>query len=232
VKKVFRKILLVFPLLLVIVGIYIIPRLIIVRKIICNSQYSACDQVIMNEINKSLDKKLPLTKKELKIYLENNFFIRDFSIQYKIPNSLKVNLVIEKAKFCLKSEIYDVYSYVDNKGRVLELRDKCDLPVIYLQGKNFNVGEKISDEYLSALNLLNQIFISYSIKDGSIVNNYLEVQFSQGYKVIFPLNEDNQVLLGSLRLIINRLNSEDSESRIIEDRINVIDLRYENPVLR
>jgi len=90
VKKYLRKILLVFPLLFIFSAIYIIPRLIIVRKIICNSQYSTCDQLIMNEINKSLDKKLPLAKKELKVYLENNFLIRDFSIQYKIPDSLKV----------------------------------------------------------------------------------------------------------------------------------------------
>ena len=231
-KKVFKKILFALPLLFVFFLIYIIPRLIIVGKIICNSQYDVCDGMIIDELNKSLNKKLPLVKGEVRTYLENNFFVKDFSIQYKIPDTLNVNIVIEKAKYCLKSEIHDVYSYINENGTVLELRNSCNLPIVFIDQKNFNVGEIVSSEYLSALNLVNQIFISYNIKEGSIVDNYLEVQFNQGYKVIFPLNKDNQVLLGSLRLIINRLNTEGSESRIIEDRINVIDLRYENPVLR
>lgn len=230
--KVFRKILLFFLLVSGFYLIYIIPRLIIIRKIICNNQYDICDQTTLSEVNKSLNKKLPEAKKEVTIYLENNFFVRDFAIQYKIPNILKLDLVIEKADFCLKSENHNVYSYIDKNGTVLELRPNCSLPIANINDKTFNVGENIGNDYLSALNLLNQIFISYNIKEGNIIDDYLEVNFNQGYKVIFPLDKDIQVLLGSLRLIINRLNSNESESRIIENRINVIDLRYENPVLR
>ena len=230
--KLFRKILLVLIVALGFYLIYIIPRLIIISKIICNNQFDICDQATLNEVNKSLGKKLPEAKKEIAIYLINNFFVKDYSIQYKIPNVLKISLVIEKADFCLKSEKHDVYSYIDSSGTVLELRSSCNLPIAYTNEKTFNVGENIGNDYLTALNLLNQIFISYNIREGSIINNYMEVNFNQGYKVIFPFNKDEQVLMGSLRLIINRLNSEDSESRIIEGRINVIDLRYENPVLR
>lgn len=231
-KKVFKKILLVLPLLLIIFAIFVIPKLIVVKNIVCDSQYDTCDQGITSEINKSINKKLSLAKKEIKFYLENNYLIRDFSVQYKIPSSLKINIVVEKAKYCLKSQLNDVYSYINKDGMVLELRENCNLPIIYIKGKNFNVGEKVNSEYLTALNLIDQIFISYNIKEGNIVDNYMEVLFNQGYKVLFPLDKDNQILLGSLRLIINRLNTEESESRIIEDRINVIDLRYENPVLR
>lgn len=230
--KVIRKILFVILLVSGFYLIYLVPRLIIVRKIICNNQYDICDQTTLSEVNKSLNKKLPEAKKEVSNYLENNFFVREFAIQYKIPDTLKINLVIEKAEFCLKSENHDIYSYIDKKGTVLELRPNCNLPIAYINDKTFNVGENIDNDYLSALNLLNQIFISYNVKEGNIINNYLEVNFDQGYKVIFPLDKDVQVLMGSLRLIINRLNSEASESKIIEGRINVIDLRYENPVLR
>ena len=231
-KKVLKKILYILPLLFLFSLFFVIPRVIVVKKIICSTQYDSCDQAIISEIEKSINKKLPQAKKEISIYLENNYFIRDFAIQYQIPDVLKINVVIEKAKFCLKSELNDVFSYIDKEGKVLELRGTCNLPIVYINSQNFNVGEKVNSELLSALNLLNQIFISYNIKEGKIVDNYLEVQFNQGYKVLFPLNKDNQVLLGSLRLIINRLNTEGSESRIIEGGVNVIDLRYENPVLR
>ena len=230
--KLFKKFLLLLLLALGFYSFYSIPRLIIIRKIICNTQYGVCDETSINEVNKSLNKKIPDIKKELSIYLKNNFLVRDFDIQYRIPDVLEINLIIEKADYCLKSSNHDIYSYISKNGRVIELRSTCNLPTAYINNKTFNVGEIIENEYLSALNLLNQIFISYNIKEGNIVENYLEVNFNQGYKVIFPLDKDVQVLLGSLRLIVNRLNSNESESKIIEGRINVIDLRYKNPVLR
>lgn len=230
--KIFKKIVLALLFLTLVTFLFFIPRLITVKKIECKNQFDVCDEEIQNEINKSANKNLPTAKKEIGNFLSNNYLVRDFTTQYKIPNILQVDLIIEKAKFCLKSSNYDVYSYIDKYGKVLELRESCNLPVGYIDDRAFNVGEEIDKEYLSALDLLNNIFISYNVKEGSIKDNFLEINLPQGYMVIFPLNEDNQILLGSLRLIINRLNTSDSESRIIEDRINVIDLRYENPVLR
>ena len=53
------------------------------------------------------------------------------------------------------------------------------------------------------------------------------VKIAGGVKVIFPLEGDIDVLLGSLRLILSQLNNDEREIRI-----GSIDLRFENPVLR
>ena len=99
--------------------------------------------------------------------------VRDFSIQYKILDNLNIYLLIEKAKFCLKSDNYDVYSLIDRDGETLELKKDCNLPVVNISDKIPNVGEKVSDSILSSLNLINQIFISYNIKEGKIIEGNL-----------------------------------------------------------
>jgi hypothetical protein len=228
----YKKILFIVIFFLVIAFIFYIPRLITIKRIVCKTQFGECDQLIIDETNKLINNKMYFAKKNIHLYLKNNYLVKDFSIQYKIPDTLEIDLIIAKSKYCIKSENYDVFSYVSKEGRVLELRKTCNLPVVYIKDTAYNVGDVIKNEYLSALDLLNNIFISYNVKEGYIVENNLEITLLQGYKVILPLNKDNQVLLGALRLIINRLNTDDSESRIIEGRINVIDLRYENPVLR
>ncbi|MFC1624985.1 hypothetical protein ACFL15_01265 [Patescibacteria group bacterium] len=211
---------------------FYIPRLIRIKNISCESQFGKCDQKLSEELDEFSGQNLSIVKKRMKEYLENNFQVRDFSLQYKAFETLKVNILIKKSNYCLKSNDYEVFAYIDEFGNVLELREICNLPLINIFGKIPNVGESVGNELLNGLNLINQIFASYNIKEGHIVSDSLQVSFPKGYKVIFPLDQDIKILMGSLRLIINRLNSSESESRIIEDRINVIDLRYENPVLR
>jgi len=230
--KLFRKILTIIFILLVISIPFIIPRIVKINKVTCESQFGVCDQEIENKLNSLSNSSLFLVKRNINDYLTNNYLVRDFSMQYKALSSLKVNLVVEKAKFCLKSEDYEVFAFIDGNGEVLELKEICNLPFVNIDTKIPNVGEKIGSDLLSGLNLINQLFISYNIREGNIVSNSLEVYFPDGYKVILPLDKDIQVLLGALRLIISRLNSSQSESRIIEGRIDVIDLRYQNPVLR
>lgn len=211
---------------------FLIPRFIKIEKISCESQFGECSEKIADDLNQFSDNTFHESKKQTETYLKNNFLVSDYSVQYKAFNLMKVNIVLKKARFCLKNKDYDVYAFIDKNGNVLELKNICNLPTIYAQGKIPNVGENVGKDLLSALNLINQIFISYNIKEGNVLSDYLEISFPYGYKVIFPLDKDMEVLLGSLKLIINRLNTTESESRIIEDRINVIDLRYDNPVLR
>jgi hypothetical protein len=66
-----------------------------------------------------------------------------------------------------------------------------------------------------------------------IVNESLQTFLPDGKKVIFPLNRDASVLFGSLKLVIDVLNSDTKEPKIENDLlVKEIDLRFKNPVLR
>ena len=198
----------------------------------CKTQYGQCDESMQQELTKYLNKSYSEVKKNTNLYLKNNFLINDYFVQYKFPNKLQVDVIIKKAIFCLKSKEYNTFAFVDKNGTVLKLRSSCGLPLVNIKGKAPNVGELVDEKTLVSLRVINETYTSYNIKEGKLINDSLEVRFPRGYKVIFPLDRDVQVLFGSLKLIINRLNSEDSASNIKEGRVRVIDLRFSNPVLR
>lgn len=93
------------------------------------------------------------------------------------------------------------------------------------------MGEKVSQENLFVLNLIYSLYSSYQVGGGKIENQGLVIQLPQGITVIFPLEGDEAVLLGSLRVILDRLNEDIKDSRI-EKEVKVIDLRFQNPVLK
>ena len=77
------------------------------------------------------------------------------------------------------------------------------------------------------------MFSTYQVQDGEIIDSNLVVEVTGGRSVIFPLQGDKEVLMGSLNLILSRLNSEDEKSRIEgAENVEIIDLRFKNPVLK
>ena len=66
-----------------------------------------------------------------------------------------------------------------------------------------------------------------------VKNNQLIFIFADGKKVIFPLKGDREVLMGTLLVILNQLNSEGRGTKIEDiNNFKVIDLRYNNPVIK
>ncbi len=94
-----------------------------------------------------------------------------------------------------------------------------------ITSENFpNVGEKVTEETLFALELLYDMFSFYQVQTGKIDKSSLVIELSRGPKVIFPLEGSHQVLLGSLRLVLSKLNSD--------SQVSTIDLRFKNPVIK
>ena len=65
----------------------------------------------------------------------------------------------------------------------------------------------------------------YQVGCGVISNDTLVVDMKDGFKVIFPLEGDEQVLLGSLRLIYSKIQTSNLNN------YKQVDLRFANPVL-
>ena len=81
------------------------------------------------------------------------------------------------------------------------------LPTVIVSGDLKKVGEKINDNQLFALKIIEGVNQMYQVSTGKIIDNSLHVELASGIEVIFPVDGDIQVLLGSLRLVYAKVES-------------------------
>ncbi len=224
----------IFPIIILILlvgSIVLVPRLILIKHISCQSQYGNCFNSLEEKLKGAEGKSLREAKKEIEDILKNDLSLSDYSTQFKIPDTLKISLLEDKPKFTLKSLSKNVYGLVNKSGVVLKIEDNSTLPCVEVEGSIPNVGEKVSEKDFFALKIVSGLYSLYQIDKGKIQNESLLVELKNGIKVIFPLEGDKDVLLGALRVILNRLNEDEKESKI-NKVVYEIDLRFKNPVLR
>jgi len=209
--------------------IFFLPRLIRINKISCKSQYGECSLDLTERFAKLQGKSLFDARGAIGEELSGERTISDFMIQFKLPSNLVVNVLEKKPKYALKAG--DTYALVDKEGLVIKIEKETPLPYIELTGVLPNVGEKVSQENNFALELMYNVYASYQVRGGRLENQSLVVELPQGLKVIFPLEGEKEVLLGALRVILDRLNESDKDSRIGKE-ITEVDLRFQNPVLK
>jgi hypothetical protein len=214
-------------LLMVVLSIFLVPRLFKV-KTQCASQSGACPNDIALEIREYDNRSLQSAKKGVRDLLKYKFAVSDFSLQYKLPNILKVNLIIKQPAFSLKDTVENKQYLVDEEGVVLAVSSAELLPEVQVGlERSFDVGDVVPDEYLFALNIQRGLDKMFGSKSGRIEDNSLVVELRDQIKVTFPLQGEVDVVLGSLRLIISKIE-DGSQTR----RFSEIDLRFRDPVLR
>ncbi|MEK7550925.1 MAG: hypothetical protein AAB535_04055 [Patescibacteria group bacterium] len=222
-----KKILFVISIIFIILIPISIPRLIKIEKIECATQYGTCSEDMQFTITNLPARpaggqftNLQKAKKEIGEVMKSYYYVSDFSAQFKIPNSLKVQILVKKPTYAIKQKGTENFALVDFTGTVLGISNSSSLPRIEIDQQIKSVGEKISDSELLALNLVGGVFSMYQVGLGRVEGPSLLVELPQGNNVIFPLDGDRDILLGSLRLIYSK----------VQDR--EIDLRFANPVLR
>ena len=208
---------------------FVLPRLLKITSIVCKSQYGPCSEGLSYKLTGFGGQSLSAVKKNLKLVLGSEPAISNYSFQLKLPSSLEVNLVEDKALFAVTTSDKKHFFLVDVGGVVVRIQDNSNLPLVILGENPPNVGEKVNPKSLFALQTVSDLYRLYQIKEGSLVNDSLETYLPSGEKVIFPLEGDRELLVGSLALIISRLNQAPKDSNI---KVSVIDLRFKNPVLK
>lgn len=218
-------------LILVFLGItpVLIKKLIIIKNVECSSQYGACPPEIYKSTNLQISN-LNDAKKEIEKQLQDSYLIDSFLIQYKIPSTLKVEILIKKPKYALNIKDENKYFLLDKNGLILEQNTQTNLPYVVIDSFNNEVGRVVSDELYFASKLLFSLNWQYQVGLGEIRNESLYVKLPNGLLVILPTTGDDMALIGALRLIYSRLNESDKGIRI--ENVREIDLRYKNPVIR
>ena len=192
----------------------------------CESQYGECPADVNSGLQSLNSKNLFDARRKANSYLKNNFLVSDYSIQYKLPNVMLINIIAKKLYFAIKDSSSGKVMLIDQKGIVLSESDNSGLPMIEVSDALKKVGGEVDKKYLFALNLISGVNEMYQVRYGMIANDALTVDIPHGLRVIFPLEGDSEVLLGGLRLIYAKVTSE------YLGTYSQIDMRYKNPVLK
>ena len=220
---------------ILIVFVFVIPFLVFpglakIKKIECYTQYGICSTELINNLDNSLGKTLSLAKNEIDLELAKDNLIEDSSFRFKLPDILRVDLILIKPKYAVFSKAVNKYALVNEWGTVLEISDNSNLPKVTISDNFSNVGETLSSDKHFALEIIYSLNFLYQIKEGEIEEKHLIVRMSDGVNVIFPLEGEEDILLGSMKLILSRLNQSQNTLKI--GKVKEIDLRYKNPILR
>lgn len=206
--------------------ILIVPALLKVR-INCRSQFGDCPLEIISKISQLNQKSLRVARSGIRALLNNDYLISDLSMQYKLPNILLVNIVLKKPAFSLKDEQTNRYFNIEKDGKVISEASSSILPTVTFKSIEVKKGDDISSSHLFALKLVEGLNVIYGVNTGMVEDSSLIVVLPSQVKVILPLSGDVDVLLGTVRLVYSRIESEKGGRKFSE-----IDLRFVNPVLR
>lgn len=224
------------PLFLVVVlaalvsTLFLPARLIRINKLDCHSQYGECNSLILDKIRPLMGKPLGETKDKIAKILKNERQISSFSLQFRLPDVLRVDIIVRKPSFALKSSAQNLYGLIDKEGIVLGTAQSTNLPTLLISDPLSPPGKALGKEELFGLEITQDLFYLYQVDSGQIIDGTLVFELPEGPKAIFPLEGDREVLVGSLRLILSGLNSQKQGLRI--ESVKEIDLRFKNPVLR
>jgi len=202
-----------------------------INKIECISQYGPCNNEIETSLETLKGSRLVGIRSKARKILEGNFLVESFAVQYKIPDVLEIRTSERKPAFSVVFSGSDLMALVDDDGYVLSFQDTTSLPVLVVNGRQYSKGEKVDGEILFSSKIMRGMHAYYEVEGIEIRDNSLYTHLTNGLKVIFPLEGDEEVLLGSFVAVFSKLNSQQDDFRI-EKKIREVDLRFDNPVLR
>jgi hypothetical protein len=208
-------------------GALIISPLFIKVEVGCRSQYGECSDQIKEKLNAFNGKSLVSARRGVRKTLKADFLVSDFSIQFKLPNTLQVELLVKKPVFSFKDSQTGSLALVDRDGQVLSLATESVLPVVISAENLPGIGEYLNVTGLFALKLAMGVYQMYDVRTSIIQDGSLLVELPGQIRVIFPLEGDSDILLGGLRLIYSKIKEDGNLAGYSQ-----IDMRYKNPVLR
>lgn len=205
-----------------------IKKLIIIKKIDCQCQLGGCPPELSNSFTYLLGSDYKYTKAQIEKNLENNFTVKDFLVQYKIPSTVNIDLVVKTPKNAIRSGNY--FYLIADDFQVLSVGENSNLPTLQMKNVQLNPGDYLDNEGKFMLEILNKASFLFEVVEAKKQSDSLTLIVKDTPIIYFPLEGDTDVLIGALRLIYSRLNEENKGIRM--ENIREIDLRYKNPVIR
>lgn len=208
---------------------FVIP----IHEVQCVSQYGACTGSLREKVENIKGLNLNSARKEIRRLLVGDFYAKEYTYQYEFPSKIKLHILERKPNFALVNESQAWFAIIDKDGYVLSLEESSGLPKVITSGPIPNPGEKVETRELFALNLMSDLSYLFQVDSGRMDGESLVIDLDDATDVIFPLEGEKDVLVGSLVLLGNRiLEGKDENARDLVSVKKTIDLRYKNAVIK
>ncbi|OGM03698.1 hypothetical protein A2715_05325 [Candidatus Woesebacteria bacterium RIFCSPHIGHO2_01_FULL_39_32] len=220
------------PFTIIVAGLLIsvISGLIKIREISCENQNGECSRGVTQKFTEAKGLPYSSAKNKLTEMLQSNVAVKKYTIHFQIPAKLEVNIIESKPKYALKNSTSNIFSLVGEDGRVISQAESSDLPTLFVEKDLHPTTQTIDMETLFASEIVFSISNIHKFKSARLEGGKLIVEVVEGPTVIFPLEGDREILLGSYVLVTDELKKEGIGSTIKNPRI--IDLRFKNPILK
>jgi len=147
--------------------IYLVPRIVKISEIVCESQFGPCEDDIKNKLSDFADLSLYGAKDKANGYLSDRPSISKFAMRFLFPDKLKVELIQSKPK----SALYNgrgQFALIDKQGLVLSYQAETLLPYINIEDSPPSVGEKVEGDLAFALRILEYMNNLFGAKEGKV----------------------------------------------------------------
>lgn len=214
-----------------IVIIFFLPHIIIINKIVCETPLGQCNQKLTELLLPAEN----LNLRDSRIYIDNalnhSTFAQKFIIHFNLPSTLKISLIERNPKYVIQSGV-DKIAEVSKEGMILDYADSVVLPHLNTNLNLPPIGSPVEDKLIFALKIEGALANIYPVIKAYSNEDYLDIDLEGGISVLFPLEGDRDMLLGSFVLIYNELTKRVSGTKIDTSSYRVIDLRFTKPILK
>ncbi len=200
-----------------------------VSNITCSSQFGQCSRPIEEALAKNIGTKTINLSGGIASSLSTSLFVKDYSLEFFSPGKINVHVVEKRPVFGVKPHDAKLYQ-VDAEGVVLA-EGTTDLPVLMTDNASFTLGDKLDAKTRFSGEIIEGLAQIYAFESAVLNGDILTVNFP-GLVAIFPTQGDREYLAGAFTLIYSQLNKDSGEFRIDNSSIEIIDLRFKNPVLK
>jgi hypothetical protein len=218
-KKIFIILLIVGSLTLLVLGYKSVK----VERIECQSQFGPCDEETNGALSAYEGKTLLVSYTGVRRELNNNLKVSHYTVKFLDPRTIQTRVTQRKPQVAVIAEGENKYHLYSKDGILLETEEETQLPVVRIMDISVITKEQMNF-VIEMAHALNQ---TYNVNAIVIQQGGMEFEVTGSPKIIFPVQGDIDVLLGSLTFVLSQLNSQ-----LGDFRMEFIDFRFKNPVIK
>lgn len=194
-----------------------------VTSIECQSQFGICDEDVLNELNSKEGQTLLHAFSGVRKTLNTHPKVSHYVTRFTNPSSLTALITQRRPQIAIVGEGSSDYYVYSEDGILLDTLSETQLPLVRIQ----DISVITNEQMIFVIKMAYALYQTYEVKTFVIQNGGIEFELPNSPKIIFPVQGDIDVLLGSLTFVLSQLNTQ------LEDfRMEAIDFRFNNPVIK
>lgn len=200
-----------------------------IRSVSCSADHTpSCPSSLLEKLQAFKGSRIFQSERKIRNTLSSEPEVLSYAVKTSPLGDITVRITLREGSIALKPESSNTYTLYTKDGILVKEAPDTSVPTVVLK-------EQINTEavpFVAALSY--QLTTILPVSQMTVEGESLKVVLRDNRILLYPLQGDIDVLLGSTLITFSQLNL--TEGKLIIDRqavvIREIDLRFKNPVLR